>query len=374
MDVRALRCGASVHRTSPIEQLSERVRNADAAVRKKLALLRRRWGAEVQLEDFRARIAHLELRVEKERGDVEALRGGGLRVALMKLFGMLDRRIEREERELFEISLEYQSVLEQLGEAERVRLELTERILAVGDAEKHAEKAIGALKRFLIDNPGAAAALEPDMASRIEVPIEQFAKLASIEPQQAWTEAMAALRDANSGDRGPSSPEVSSAEAVAALRAVRASVEATVLGDELGKGAADPVSPRQEMELREASAAATHAHSKLTGLREALRWPLGASESHFARADEIAAAVVDAHSALSRFVREITDVYMLYPLSGAFAALVFAALRTVDEAPLSTEPGDGYQCPYLNGWISLLERYSYEIDQKLPEPPPTSPR
>jgi hypothetical protein len=245
----------------------------------------------------------------------------------------------------------------------------------LGDAELHAETAINALRRFLDDNPAAAASLDPAMAARIEGPIEQFARLASIEPAQAWAEAMATLRASNTPDTdgdGPVWPSLSRGQAIAAVNTVRGKLTTTVFGEKLGASETEVLSPHQEVELGDALQAAAGAHEALTALREALDKPLRREQTHFERADAVAGEVIAAQTALARFVREVSDVYLLFPLSGAFAAQVFAALRTADEAPVTADPADGYE--YLYEWISLLERYVRDLREKLSTIDPTSPR
>jgi hypothetical protein len=351
-----------MYRQGEIQRLTERVKVARERVKDLQRARLRLAGVECELEDLMLKIAQLELEVEAERGDVDALRNGTLRGSILELFGLHDSRLKAENEELLQAALIYDAAVEQRAAAQKQRTELVAHIEELGDVLGDASRAYRELDKYVDAHPDSVEALEADLTTMIR----GGGPVAGVSLRPEWQRAMDALRapvEVEMPDElGPSRWSPSRYKAIAALTALSDDRSVTVLGEsrqEHGR----PSSSAHDVELIQALDAAGQALDDLTVLREVVlgeRW----KREHARRVEQITQAVVAAQTSLGRFVHEVSDVYLIYPLYGSFAELVLAALRTAHDEKVDTNRVEIVR--YINGWRELLERYAVDLRAKVP--------
>jgi hypothetical protein len=332
-----------VYRQGEIQRLTNLLRTADERERELWWGREKLGGLDIEIADLAKRIAELEARVESEKQDVEQLREGGLRPMLLELFGALERRTEKEERELFEITLVYDAAVAQINAARGNRKRTAARVDALSGAEQEVADALVAVAEHVAANPDAKGAFDSDIAARLG---------------HIGDTAQSKLSGASSSAGG----QVARERGLRMLIALREDTATSVLGAlTMGDRGGRPV-PRAE--LLEALDAAKVARADIGILRDSLHDPDHDGLTHFERLHRWSSLVVAAQRSLSRFVEEIYEVYALHPLSGRFAVVVFGALGAASEAPIDQERV--FLAEYLREWTLALERFIFDIEVALP--------
>lgn len=360
-----------VYRDSEVERLVARARQAEERVDQLRRAQLRLAGVDLELEDLMLHIAQLELRVEAEQADVDELRSGGLRALLLKLVGQKGPETRRQEEELFEAALAYEAAIERRAEARRLREQLHAEIAGVRDAHDQAEHAFGELERYAAAHPESVDLLGADMvellrarrvehAPKADERLEQLVSESAFPPPARWVRAMRALRAGKPSGSSRIPPTYEQAiEALEALRAQR-----LTLWPVDPAGPPSLLSPRRRQELTEAHAAADAAIEGMDALRDAIVREVGAGTGSTPEImDAVAPSLVTAQLRLDRFVREMAEAYLMYPLSGTFAETVLAALRAACDVRL--DPDNERVLSYLREWSAVLRHFRRDLNVEL---------
>ena len=312
-------------------------------------------GVDCELEDLMLRIVQLELRVEAERGDVDRLRSGGLRAHLLALFGSVNRQLEREEDELFQATLLYDAAVQQRTQVEGLRAEL------IADIDE--------LDRYAAAHPESIDLFDHEIAPMLYRALVESAGSVPATPSAAWAHAMNILRievdPSMAQHAGSNQPAPTREAAIASLAALRGELDMTVFGERVGVAYPTRVSHLHKSELDQALDAALAARWDLAEMfNDSLGHRERPGEPRYVYLDRLAGTVIRTQTSLGRFVNEIADVYLLYPLVGEFSSVVFAALRTVHDAPVDADTAGIHK--YFEEWIKTLDRYIRDLRAKLP--------